>query len=116
MSYQELERITRKYNPHIDAIFKELESIEHQSAVYKRAKDRTPLNIPEIVAKKRFDELIRVQLDNLEWKQNHPAIHDFMQQHPNFRFLFFGQILTDDELDQVKQEVEIFLQMQLFSE
>ena len=106
----------RKYNPDIDEIYNKIEDLERQGAIADRAKDRTALNLQERVAKKRIDELIRIQYDDFEWSYNHPTTHRFIQQHPRLRFFFFEQIMTDDELDQVKQEVEIISSLPLFSE
>jgi hypothetical protein len=112
----ELIQIMRKYNPDIDEFHNKMEDLEYQCAIADRAKDRTALNFEERVAKKRLDELISIQFDDFEWKYNYPTIHRFIQQHPRLRFPFFEQIMTDEELNQVKQEVEIISSLPLFTE
>ena len=65
---QDVVQIIRRYHPDIDEIYSTSEALEYQCAALKQAEGRTASGFHEVVARKRMDELIRIQLDDLLWK------------------------------------------------
>jgi hypothetical protein len=101
--------IMRDHNPYLNEIHIAIDTIQDYMDRLTQVEKR-PVPFSERRNVKRMHELICIQFDDLDWKLKYPSVRAFMQQHPWLRLLWFGQILTNEETERVRQELETLLQ------